>query len=93
MPEGAHPLGGWKGAPPVELDGLNWTLDFASKFLEIPEALLRETIKYTGLPPSGTLNMRGFRSQGRTPRAYNARDLIIISEDLASLKEKLQGNP
>ena len=80
---------GWTGVPSVELDGRNWTLEFASKYLEIPESLLREVIKYTRLPPSGTLNMRGFRSQGRTPRAYPARELIVIMEALSSLKENL----
>ena len=78
---------GWAGIEKVELDGRSWTLDFASKMLEIPENLLREAVRYLELEPSGTLNMRGFRSQGRTPRAYSAKKLIRISEVLQALKE------
>jgi len=98
LPEGAHPLPeddtlprgkGWIGIPAVELDGKNWTLDFASKYLEIPEPLLREAVKYTGLSPAGTLNMRAFRSQGRTPRAYPAGKLIMIMEALTTLREDI----
>ncbi len=78
---------GWTGVPLVELDGGNWTLAFAAKHLEIPESLLRETVKYMGLPPSGTMNMREYRSQGRAARAYPARTLIEIAETLMSLRE------
>lgn len=80
---------GWTGVPAVELDGRNWTLGFASKHLDIPEELLRQAVKYTELEPAGTLNMRSFRSQGRTPRAYSAKKLIMISEALVTLKENL----
>jgi hypothetical protein len=81
----------WQGLPPAELDGRNWTLDFASKYLEIPEDLLRKTVTYLEIPPSGTLNMRQYRSQGRTPRAYPARKLIMIMEALETLREDLAG--
>lgn len=80
---------GWAGIEKVELDGRNWTIPFAGKYLDIPEELLRQVVKYTELQPSGTLNMRSFRSQGRTPRAYPAGKLIMISEALATLKENL----
>ena len=80
---------GWAGVDKVEIDGRNWTLEFASKYLEVPESLLREVIKYTGLQPAGTLNMRPFRSQGRTPRAYPAGKLITIAGALEALKEDL----
>lgn len=78
---------GWTGVPLVELDGTNWTLAFAAKHLEIPEGLLREVVKYTGLSPSGTMNLREYRSQGRAARAYPAKTLIDIAEALMSLKE------
>jgi hypothetical protein len=78
---------GWQGVPPAELDGRSWTLDFAAGFLEIPEVLLREAVRFTGLSPAGTLNMRGYRSQGRAARAYKASQLITISENLKNLRE------
>ena len=90
MPVSAHPLPdlpGWESLPSVEPDGKNWTVPFAAKYLDIPEILLRETIRYTGLQPSGTLNMREFRSQGRAARAYSAAHLITIAEGLQALKE------
>ena len=79
---------GWTGIPQVELDGGNWTLSFAAKHLEIPEGLLREIVKYTELEPAGTMNMRAYRSQGRTARAYPAKALIRIAETLMSLKDQ-----
>lgn len=80
---------GWAGIPQVELDGSSWTLSFAAKHLEIPEDLLRKTVAYTDLEPAGTLNMREYRSQGRTPRAYPAKALIEIAETLMSLKDRI----
>lgn len=80
---------GWIGVPTVELDGNSWTLPFAAKHLGIPEGLLREIVKYTELEPAGVMNMREYRSQGRTPRAYPAKPLIIIAETLLSLKEHI----
>jgi hypothetical protein len=78
---------GWAGIESVELDGNNWTLPFAAKYLQIPEGLLREAVKYTELAPAGTINMREYRSQGRTPRAYPAKTLIDIAETLLSLRD------
>jgi len=78
---------GWQGAPPVELDGRNWTLDFAAGFLKIPEPLLREIVRFTGLSPAGTINMRGYRSQGRAARAYSASHLSTIAHELENLRE------
>ena len=78
---------GWAGIGKIELDGRNWTIPFAAKYLDIPEGLLREAVKYAELEPAGTMNMRPFRGQGRTPRAYPAGKLIVISEALATLKE------
>ena len=79
---------GWTGVPLVELDGTSWTLAFAAKYLEIPEGLLREAVKYAELTPSGTMNMRAYRSQGRAARAYPAKTLIDIAETLISLKDR-----
>jgi len=81
------PESGWESAPPVDLDGKNWTLGFAAKYLDVPEVLLRELIRYTGLSPAGTLNMREFRTQGRTARAYAAGRLIAYAEVLAEMRE------
>jgi hypothetical protein len=95
MPESVHPLpplprGGWKGIPFAELDGKSWTLPFAAVILDIPVEDLRALIRVTGLQPSGVINMRDYRSQGRAARAYDAKSLIMIAEDIASLKEKLR---
>ena len=89
-PEGAHPLPGWEGLPAADFDGRNWTIKFAASHLDIPEPLLREAVKYIQLPPSGTLNMREFRSQGRAARAYSASHLITISETLRALLDGMQ---
>lgn len=78
---------GWDGLPKADLDGKSWTIPFAAKYLEIPEELLRQAVKYLGLEPAGTLNMRAFRGQGRIPRSYPSRELIRISEVLQALKE------
>jgi hypothetical protein len=89
MPESAHPLPGWESLPEAPLDGRNWTLDFAAKMLEIPEKDLRDLVRITELKPSGVLNMRTFRTSGRTPRAYPAEKLIMITEALSDLREDL----
>ena len=80
---------GWAGIGFVELDGANWTLDFASKMLEIPEKDLRDLVRITGLTPAGVLNMRGYKSQGRAPRAYSASKLIMLTETLMAIQEKI----
>lgn len=97
MPDAAHPLPdllprGWTGIPFAELDGQSWTLDFAAKLLDIPERDLRDVIRITGLQPSGVLNMRHYRSQGRAPRAYPAGGLIRLSEAIADLREEFSRN-
>lgn len=80
---------GWAGMDPVNPDGQNWTLGFASKILEIPERDLRDLVRITDLAPAGVLNMRDYKVQGRTPRAYPARDLITITEAVRELCGKL----
>jgi hypothetical protein len=92
MPEGAHPLpdlpkNGWKGIPPAEFDGKSWTIPFASKLLGVSSDALRVIVREIGLEPSGTLNLREYRSQGRAARAYPARRLIAIAEAVDSLRD------
>lgn len=91
MPEGSHPLpdlrGGWKGIPPAEFDGKSWTIPFASKLLGISPDTLRAIIREIGLEPSGTLNLREYKSQGRAARAYPAGRLIAIAEAVETLKD------
>lgn len=82
MPEGSHPLPGWEHIPFVELDGQNWSLGFAAKLLDVPERDLRKQVLKEGLQPAGVIRMRPYRSQGRQPRAYPARDLIRIAETI-----------
>lgn len=81
---------GWEGAPKVPVDGMCWPLDFAAKQLGMPLKDLREAVRILGLQPSGTINTRGYRSQGRIPRAYEARRLIELQEGLRALSERLQ---
>lgn len=78
---------GWAGLPSVEIDGQNWTVDFAARILDFPERDLRDLIRITGLQPAGVMNMRSYRSQGRAPRAYPAGKLIRITEAIADLRE------
>jgi hypothetical protein len=82
MPEGAHPLPGWKDIGFVDLDGQSWSLAFAAKVLDVPERDLRKRVREEGLEPVGVIRMRTFRSQGRQPRAYSAEELIRIAETL-----------
>lgn len=90
-PAGARRLGhpgrqGWQGAPKLQLDGVNWTLQFAATILEFPERDLRDLMRILDIKPAGTLNMRDFRSQGRIPRAYPANVLINVTETVRDLK-------
>lgn len=80
---------GWAGIGKVDPDGQNWTLDFAARMLDLPERDLRDLVRITGLEPAGVLNMRTYRTQGRAPRAYPASRLIMITEILAELREKI----
>ena len=86
MPEAAHPLpslpGGWRSLPFVDLDGTSWPLSLAAQLLGVRESDLRKQVKEEGLEPSGVIRMRAYRSQGRQPRAYPARDLIRIAESM-----------
>lgn len=81
---------GWPGAPAVPLDGRDWPLDVAAEVLEFPESLLRELVRFLELAPSGTANMRPFRSQGRTARVYPARSLIMITDAVTDLREVIE---
>jgi hypothetical protein len=78
---------GWVSIPEADFDGKSWTLDFAAKMLGIPERDLRDLVRITGLAPTGVMNMRGYRSQGRTPRAYPAQALIAIAEAIEDLRD------
>lgn len=80
---------GWTGIGFVELDGASWTIPFASKMLDLSEKDLRDLVRITGLSPSGVLNMREYRSQGRAPRAYPAGQLIMITEAITTLRERM----
>lgn len=73
----------------MEIDGDNWTLDIAAKLLSIPERDLRDLVRITGLAPSGVIRMAPFRRQGRQPRAYPADKLILISETVRGLSDRL----
>jgi hypothetical protein len=74
---------GWVSIPEVDLDGKNWSLGFAAKILDVPEKDLRRRVREEKLEPSGVIAIRGYRSQGRHPRAYPAVELIRIAEALA----------
>lgn len=97
MPEGAHPLEddllsrgrGWAGIPFVEIDGVNWPLEFAAKMLDIPARDLADLVRILGLQPAGTIRMASYRRQGRQPRAFEAAKLIRITEVIAKLSEEL----
>lgn len=93
IPEDAHPLDskGWGGLAPVNLDGMNWPLSTAAQLLGIDEKDLRDLVRITGLGPSGTAQMRSYRSQGRAARVYPAQSLIMITEAVAKLREELRG--
>lgn len=84
MPEGSHPLPplGWKGLDFVDLDGMSWPLNFAARLLEVNELDLRQQVKDQGVQPTGVIRMRDYSSQGRQPRAYPAKDLIRIAEEI-----------
>jgi len=102
MPEAAHPLPsldelprgrGWVSIATVDLDGKNWTLDFAAKILDFPERDLRDLVRISRMRPAGVMNMRGYRSSGRTPRAYPAEKLIRLTEAVMDLREDFPDSP
>ena len=80
---------GWSAAPFVELNGEYWTEEFAAKHLGVSEELFRLLLRELEVTPAGVMRMSEFRRQGRQPRAYDAKKLIMISEDLIALKERL----
>lgn len=80
---------GWVGLPVMEIDGKAWPLDFAARYLEMPEEDLRGIVKAVRLQPVGTVRMSEFSRSGRQPRAYEARKLIIIAEAIRNLTEEL----
>lgn len=82
---------GWRGSPPVTLDGDNWPLDFAAKLLDIPEKDLRDLVRISGLSPAGTMKMATYARSGRHPRVYSAAKLIRLAEGMRVLSEKLNG--
>ena len=80
---------GWAGIPFVEIDGVNWPLDFAAKMLDIPAKDLTDLVRIVGLQPAGTIKMASYRRQGRQPRAFEAAKLIRITEMIRKLSEEL----
>jgi hypothetical protein len=80
---------GWCSIPVVELDGQNWPLEFASRMLHVPLDDLQQQVKVAKLKPSGVINMRSYKSQGRVPRVYPAEKLIRICETIEALRESL----
>ena len=90
MPEGAHPLPpekGWKGEDFVDIDGQNWPLDVAAKWLDFPESDLRDLVRILELESAGVIRMSSFSRQGRQPRAYPADKLVMIVEAIRDLRE------
>jgi hypothetical protein len=55
--------------------------------LDVPEEDLRAIVKLSHLKPTGTMQMRAYKSQGRTPRAYPARQLIQLVEYVRVMRE------
>jgi hypothetical protein len=80
---------GWAGIPFVEIDGVNWPLDFAAKMLDIPLKDLSDLVRITGLKPAGVIRMAAYRRQGRQPRAFEAARLIHLTEGIRRLSEEL----
>lgn len=84
-----HPRKGWKGKPPVALDGNTWPLDFAAKTLGVSEKDLRDLVRIVRLEPAGTLKMAAYRRSGRHPRAYDASKLVRMWQAVQELAETL----
>lgn len=83
---------GWQGKPEVALDGDNWPVDFAAKMLGCSEKDLRDLIRVTGLPPTGTLKMTSYRRSGRNPRAYDASKLIKLWHGIQDLARDINSS-
>lgn len=84
------PKFGWKGKPPVPVDGDNWPLDFAAATLGISEKDLRDMVRIVDLPPAGTMKMASYRRSGRNPRVYNASKLVKIYSAVQELAQSLK---
>ena len=82
---------GWGGVAEVPVDGKNWPLEFAAKTLGIPERDLRDLVRITGLQPTGTMPMAGFRRSGRNPRVYDATALVRLYDVARRLTVELSG--
>jgi hypothetical protein len=80
---------GWRGLPEQPLDGDHWPLDFAARTLGIPLEDLKDLIRITRVPPSGTAKLAGYRRQGRQPRVYPATALIRLLEVIGGLRDEL----
>jgi hypothetical protein len=81
--------GGWASLPFVDIDGKNWPLDFAAKMLDIPLKDLQDLVRISGLPPAGVIRMSDFSRKGRQPRAYPADKLILLTEEIRELRDRL----
>lgn len=77
----------WTGLPKVDLDGTDWPLEFAATYLDVPLKDLKELVRITSLPPSGTAGYSSYRRSGRQPRVYPASRLIELCEAIYRLKE------
>jgi hypothetical protein len=73
----------------VEIDGVNWPLEFAAKMLDIPVRDLTDLVRIVKLQPAGVIRFAEFRRRGRQPRAYPAEKLIKAAEAVRNLSEEL----
>jgi hypothetical protein len=80
---------GWAGLAELPLNGDNWTVEVAAKWLGLPVKDLRDLIRVTGLPPTGTAKMASYRRSGRQPRVYDAHALIQMYEAVYTLRQAL----
>lgn len=86
---GCGTSGGWASLPFVDIDGKNWPLDFAAKMLDIPLKDLQDLVRISGLQPAGVIRMAEFRRKGRQPRAYSAEKLIMLTEEIRELRDRI----
>jgi hypothetical protein len=80
---------GWAGLAEQPLDGDNWTVEVAAKWLGLPARDIRDLIRVTGLEPTGTAKMAAYRRSGRQPRVYDAKALIQMYETVYELRQVL----
>jgi hypothetical protein len=83
-------MSGWGSVAFVELDGRSWTVEFAATHLGVSGEFLRKALKELEVEPVGVMRMNTFSRKGRQPRAYDAKKLIMISEAMIDLKERLK---